>query len=200
MAEFKSPGLTWGTAIAFIAPGFISLKAVAYHVCFADKWLTAATEKDQSVGLFFFVLLGSLALGIAVSGVRALVIDNLITCAWFGRFAVRRPTIDWSKLDHKRLVVLNDLVESYYRYYQFYANSLVALVLLIIAYISSLNTLSWSWNYIVFVVIAIALGWSSRDTFRKYSEGTQAFFSRFTDPTGGHDDQRKETGSQEEED
>jgi uncharacterized membrane protein (DUF485 family) len=171
MAEFKPSEVNLGTIIAFIAPGFIAYKAICYHVAFTDRWLIAAQDKEQSVGVFLFVLLGSLVFGIVVSGIRALIVDNLLCWKRLGKLAVQRPAINWSGVDEKRLIVINDAVESFYRYYQFYSNCLVAVLLLLLAYKLSSQSQPWPFGYwIALLVIESILIWSARDSFRKYSD------------------------------
>jgi hypothetical protein len=77
-SEIKTSSLDFGTVIAFVTPGFIGLYALSYHVPTARSWLDAATNKEQSVGVFLMVLLASIAIGLVISGMPQLVIDNLL--------------------------------------------------------------------------------------------------------------------------
>src|SRR3972149_36386 len=100
---------------------------------------------DQSVGVFLFVLLASLSLGLIVSGVRALVIDRLLFSPGIlqGK-SVPEYTIDWAKVDDKKLSVLVIIRDNYYRYYQFYSNTFVAIVLWTFArFFSTAPSLPW---------------------------------------------------------
>jgi type II secretory pathway component PulF len=76
--DLKPSDLDYGIIIAFVAPGFVAFHAASYQLPTAKAWMAAASDKEQSVGVFLFVLLASLCGGLIVSGVRALVIDNLL--------------------------------------------------------------------------------------------------------------------------
>lgn len=118
-SEIKTSSLDFGTVIAFVAPGFIGLYALSYHVSTAKTWLDAASNKEQSVGVFLMVLLASIAIGLVISGVRQLVIDSLLCSSRLGRFALPKHSLDWSKITDKNLRLLNAIRDGYYWYYQF---------------------------------------------------------------------------------
>ncbi len=128
-SDLKPSNLDYGVIIAFVAPGFVAFHAASYHLPTAQAWMTAATDKEQSVGVFLFVLLASLSAGLIVSGVRALVIDKLLRFhGVLGGLAVPVYSVDWSKVDDKKLSVIVTIRDGHYRYYQFYSNTFVALV------------------------------------------------------------------------
>src|SRR5437016_9037600 len=108
-SEIKTSSLEFGTVIAFVAPGFVGFYAVSYHVPTARAWLDAASNKEQSVGVFLLVLLASIAIGLIVSGVRQLVIDRILCSRWLGNYALPKLNLDWSKIDDKNLTVLNTI-------------------------------------------------------------------------------------------
>jgi hypothetical protein len=167
-ADTPSTNFDFGVVIAFIAPGFLAFHAASYHFPTADAWMSAVSDKDQSVGLFLFVLLASLSLGLVVSGIRALMIDTLICWSFLGKFAVPRSTLDWSRIDEKNLPVLLAIRDNHYRYYQFYANTLVAMVLWMLARgSSSMPALSWP-KWTLMLVATAALFLSARDALNRY--------------------------------
>lgn len=84
-SDLSVSNLDFGVVIALVAPGFVTFQAVSYHMPTARAWMDAATNREQSVGVFLFVLLASLAIGVVVSGVRALVIDRFLTAPFQGR-------------------------------------------------------------------------------------------------------------------
>jgi hypothetical protein len=138
----KITGVTLGTVIAFVAPGFLGLIAASYHSPLAAAWLSAAVDRDQNVGVFFFVLLASLSLGIVISGIRALALDSVykrgVYVVHYARILrhfilepIEIPRIHFDQLvDTDRLNSYETIVEAYYRFYQFYANTFVALLIL----------------------------------------------------------------------
>src|SRR4051794_18362904 len=84
--------------------GFIAFDATSYHLPTAHTWMTAALGNQQTVGVFLFVSLASLSLGLIISGVRAITIDQLFCESWVTkRFATPRLNLDWSEIDEKKL-------------------------------------------------------------------------------------------------
>jgi hypothetical protein len=170
-SELKPSSLDFGVVIAFVAPGFVAFKAASYHMPTARAWMDAASNKEQSVGVFLFVLLASLSMGLVVSGVRALAIDNLLRSPRIlGRFVVPQITFDWAQVDDKKLSILLTLRDSYFRHYQFYSNTLVALVFWTFSRAFATGpSLPWQqWALIGTGIIALLL--SARDSFLRYSD------------------------------
>lgn len=181
MADTKIEGLNFGAAIAFVAPGFLAFKGLSYQSATLQSWLAAAVEKDQGVGVFLFVLLASTALGIGVSGVRALLIDSLFFSRLAFRWKLDRPKVEWDKLDDQKRQALNTLIDGFYRYYQFYSNSLIGLIVLLIGRSSVTPTPPWTiWHWVGLLAVGFSLLWSSHDSFRKYTESLNELFSGAT--------------------
>lgn len=116
---------SFGFAIAFIAPGAVVLWGISRFSADVREWFGIAAEAETSVGGFLFVLLGAVAVGVFVSGVRWAIIDKTLE-----RFAsTKMPELDRSKLKSDDVrATYETLTEMYYRYYQFYANMLIAMV------------------------------------------------------------------------
>lgn len=171
-ADLKPSNLDFGVLIAFVAPGFVALQGGSYHVPTARAWMAAAIEKEQGVGVFLFVLLASLSLGLVVSGVRALAIDNLLRFRWLlRRLVVPGLSLDWSKVDDKKLPVLLVIRDGYFRHYQFYSNTLVALLLWTLSHAFSTEP-SMSWQYRALIAAALlALLFSARESLLRYVNG-----------------------------
>lgn len=177
-SEIKTSSLEFGTVIAFVAPGFVGFYAVSYHVATARAWLDAASNKEQTVGVFLLVLLASIAIGLILSGVRQLVIDRILCSRWLGGYALPRLNLDWSQIDDKNLSVLTTIRDGYYWYYQFYSNSCIALTLLLAARAkSSAPGLHWwQWAVISFGVVALLL--SARYSLQRYGNALSQAFDR----------------------
>jgi hypothetical protein len=177
MAEdLKASNLDFGVMIAFVAPGFVTFQAISYHVSIAQAWMDAASNSDQSVGVFLFVLLSSLALGVVVSGLRALVIDKLLRARLLGSLAVPTLNLDWAKVDVAKLPILLTIRDGHYRHYQFYSNTSIALVLWAAARSFAVGPgLHW-YQYIILVATVVALLESARGSFLRYVKAiSQAF-------------------------
>jgi hypothetical protein len=172
--DLKPSSLDFGVVIAFLAPGFVAFHGASYHAPTARAWMAAAAEKEQSVGVFLFVLLASLSIGLVVSGVRALTIDKLLRLRHLPKRLVVPPlSLDWSKVDEKRLSVLLTIRDAHYRHYQFYSNTLVALLLWACARACAAGPgLLWQhWTLIAAAVVALLL--SARESLLRYVTGVQ---------------------------
>ena len=157
--QLKATGLDFGTIIAFVAPGFITLLALAYHVPTAQAWITAAGQQEPNVGGFLFALLASLALGIAVSGARSLLLDD------------RTTVIDWSALDADKLGRLVTLRDNYFRYYQFYANTFLAVILWGTGRLLAQGPRLTFVGFVVWVAVLAILFASARRQLAEYRSG-----------------------------
>jgi len=169
MAEdLKPSSLDFGVVIAFVAPGFVAFLAASYHLPTAGAWMAAASDKQQSVGVFLFVVLASLSLGLVVSGVRSLLVDRLICCRLLGGLRAPSLNLNWSRVDGKNLTLLLTIRDNHYRYYQFYSNSLVASVLWTLARtFSSAPALPWRfWTLVTGILLALLL--AARESWVRY--------------------------------
>ena len=178
MTEAKPTGVTLGTVIAFVAPGFITLRGAAYHLPIAANWIDAAVAKEQNVGIFFFALLASLSLGIVVSGIRSMLLDPLYHRGVFKLKPVSRVRLPFSELTTEhRLAAFEGIVENYYKYYQFYANTFVALLLLVIAHATADGAAKWSGVlYAVLFLSLLALFFAARSSLSQYSSAAEQLF------------------------
>lgn len=167
-SDLKPSSLDFGVIIAFVAPGFVAFWATSYHMPMATAWMTAAADKEQNVGVFLFVLLASLSLGLVISGVRALLIDNLLRWRFLGKLVVPPLNLDWSRVNEKKLALLLTIRDNHYRYYQFYSNTLTALVLWAFARAFAVAP-RLSWQYWVLIASAlVALLLSAREALHRY--------------------------------
>jgi hypothetical protein len=170
MAEDSKPAtFDVGAIMAFVAPGFLAFASLGYHSPLVKGWLSAAVDKEQSlVGASLFMFLASLAIGLVVSGVRALSIDRLLRCKWLGKYAVEQLSLDWAKLHHDDLPVLLTIRDNSYRYYQFYSNALVALVFATVArWYAQVPSLKFSVRAGIATVLLVLL-LSARDSLKSY--------------------------------
>jgi hypothetical protein len=174
--DLKPSGLDFGAIIAFVAPGFLALLGLSYHVPLVASWLNLAAAVDQGIGVFLFVLLASISLGVLVSGVRALLVDTLYLSIFPAKYRVPRPDIDWSKVDADKLAAVISLKDYHYRYYQFYSNTAVSLCLLWFSnYLA--NKAAWSRPLLIGLIATLfALLWSAWDAFSRYGRGINQVF------------------------
>ncbi len=171
--ELKASSLDFGALIAFVAPGFVALLAMAYQLPSVRTLVAEASTHEQTLGVFLFALLASLSLGLAVSGVRSLAIDFPLDWLLKKISGASDPTIDWKTFDIKSLTMLLVLRDNYYRYYQFYSNMAVAVALWAVSRtvanapdVSRLSTPQWVSVLVVVAVLLLAAGRQLRDYYR----------------------------------
>ena len=105
--------------------------AVGLHSPTVHEWFGAAESQPSGAG-FLFVVLGSLAVGLVLSGFRQIVLDGgwrLLAL----RIPVFRPAVrpklnevNLRERDVREAIAFS--ADSYYRYYQFYGNMIFALL------------------------------------------------------------------------
>lgn len=176
-SEIKSSVLDLGFVIAFVAPGFVAFPALSYHMPAAGAWMDAASKADQGVGVFLFVLLASLAMGLIVSGVRALTVDNLLFCQGLPqKLRVQKPAIKWGELNGEKLTILVTVRNAFYRHYQFYSNTLVALVFWTACRATADRPSLACWQWVAIGAGIGALLFSARDSLSRYGEAVRQLF------------------------
>jgi hypothetical protein len=186
MAAEKSSSLSLGQLLAFGVPGFVAFKAAALHSATASAWLMLALDKDQGIGVFLFVALGSLALGVIVSGIRALIIDQVLCSKLvLRRWALTRPTVNYAQLaGAERLAAYESINENYFRYYLFYANTSIAAVLLALSRVVGSHAAPVRRPDLLLIgMVLVVLLWSARDSFSRF---TRAATQLSTVQSGGN--------------
>lgn len=165
-------GRNFGVVIAFWLPGFILLWGLSYSSDEISALLgRGGNADDPTVGGFLYVTLASLALGMLISAVRWMLVDQFIY-----RFTgLKYDPVDFSKLKEKdTFAAFSGIIENHYRHYQYYSNTLVAIVAALLTYrISSNGGMPVSmWLALLLIIVALAL--ASRDSLKKYHERTAA--------------------------
>jgi len=156
-------GRGFGLCIAYVAPGFVALWGTSFIEPMVGVWLMSAGSSEPTVGSFFYMLLASVAAGLAVSAVRWVVVDSIHR--WTG---LKAPAWRLSELQ-ENLQAFETMVEHHYRHYQFYANSLVAGSFAVAARRLSGGAPPRSFGVeIAWTVLALIFFVASRDTLRHY--------------------------------
>ena len=169
-ADDRPPWIDFGQIIAFLAPGFLVLFSYASGLPADSRWISLATQKDQSVGVFFLVFLASLSIGLVVSGIRDLTVDSILR--WLHKAGGGVTRVNWSRLtkDKTRLLLLAR--DNYFRFYQFYANSAVAIAAAaIIGRVSS--STSSPWLTAAEVIAALALLGAAKRELGRYLDAVE---------------------------
>jgi hypothetical protein len=160
----------FGLIIAFLLPGFLLVWMLSLSdFGNAEVWLKSFGV--PSVSGFLYVTLASLALGLIISAVRWVVIDQILGCYYFLRHQKHLPKIDFSKLsDPNKYAVFQGANENHYRYYQYYSNTLVAIVVGFSIY--QFRSTKWApaLIWVIFGVLIVVLLLASKDCLFKYHE------------------------------
>ena len=115
---------SFGRTIAFVIPGMISLYALAFFAPELHVWF--GLTQPPTIAGFLFVVLGSIGLGVFVSGIRWLLFD------WF---LMPKVNIDnGNRINKDTEAAYQALIANHYQFYQFYMNSAVSIILLFLAW------------------------------------------------------------------
>lgn len=196
---------SFGLVIAFLCPGFIALWGASAFSPTLTEWFGVTARENISVGGFLFVLVGSLAAGVFVSGIRAVVLDglyekDLATQAWLPKRAARVLERLWFprkifrglhplNIDEERLKdeglfrAYTRVVEGFWRYFQFYGNMAVAVPIGYFSWhIANHKSMIRPGIFILFAVSEIVLLISAGDSLETYCrKATQLCGERRTD-------------------
>ena len=159
-ADIKPESIDFGVVIAFLAPGFVAFKALSSVSPMASEWLNLSAHGQQNLGVFLFVGLASLSLGLAVSGVRALLLDYV----FFRLLDARQPPVDWKKVKDAALLIT--VRDGYYRYFQFYGNVAVAVAALLLAFRGSFRWQLLCWGGVAVSMLLLSAFGSLRGYIR----------------------------------
>jgi hypothetical protein len=158
----------FGVVIAFLIPGFVLLGGLSFSFTQIDQMLSAMSRSESaSVGAFLYATLVSMALGMLISGVRWLLIDQFLLKVT----RVKIPKRDFSQLkDADTRAAFIFIVDNHYRYYQYYSNTAVALIISWIAFPVYTSQWASAWTNGILLVTIIILIAGARDCFRGYFE------------------------------
>jgi hypothetical protein len=114
---------SFGLSIAFLIPGAVGLYAASFFAPVIRDWF-AVSPDGPAVGGFLFVILGSVGMGVFISGLRWFVLDWLlgeqIGLTWFAQYPAGLDLT--RRKDEKAEAAYQDLIFRHYQFYQFYVN------------------------------------------------------------------------------
>jgi hypothetical protein len=105
----------FGLVVAYILPGLGSLFSIALFYDPASEMLGAFNRAESTVGLFFFVIVISLLLGMQLTAIRWLVFEK-----WIYRRIAFRPEEFAALRDEGVANTFRLLIDEAYRYHQFF--------------------------------------------------------------------------------
>jgi len=160
----------FGYLIAYILPGVVTLVGLSRYSEIVRSWFATAPVGTPTVGGFLFLTLASVAVGMAVSAIRWLVLDTLHHAS-----GIQPPQWDFSALQNN-YAAFDGAVENHYRYYQCYANMQVAIAAAVFMQWSEWLTLFANQRQAIFVLLLILSLFflASRDALTKYCARTSA--------------------------
>lgn len=158
---FESLNRNFGLLIAFVLPGLVFLLGVQYMEDPSQLEWAGRPGGIEQVGSLLIVLLASTAIGIILSAVRWLILDNLHHAT-----GIPAPLLDFRKLEERQASFML-IVENNYRYYLFYGNTLMAMVLFGCTYVSNGEPVSAS-GVMRWIALSAVLYFASRDSLSRY--------------------------------
>ena len=146
--------LNFSLVIAYLLPGFVSLYSLTYLSTRVKILFDAIGNKDSNLGSSFIIIISSLACGVIISAIRALILDQLQE-----KTGIQKPPFDYSKLKNEGTrKAFNDCIPNTWRYTQSYGNMFIALSMLLILKIF-FTKLDWEnqWHIVSILAITVAI-------------------------------------------
>lgn len=121
--------MSFGHFIAFVLPGIVAARALAYLVPSLQRAFTALEgASSEAAGPIFLVTIAALTIGLTLNTVRRAVVDNVLNT-----IGPKRERLDYSLLTAEKHERFKDAIEGVYRPYEFTANMALALLSLCVA-------------------------------------------------------------------
>jgi hypothetical protein len=172
----------FGLTIAFLAPGMVGLFSLKYWLASANRIFDTVLAGKANAGLFLFLLVGALALGVVVSAIRWAVYEVAAERHpklrnWFGEAPAAQDRVGrWTP---ERLAAFRAAVDETYRYHQAYGGLTITLPSLFVGWLHThreapgAQTTLW----IVFVALEVLLIAGSFNAKSRYYRNAKAIFS-----------------------
>ncbi|HAI14174.1 MAG TPA: hypothetical protein DCM28_20885 [Phycisphaerales bacterium] len=157
----------FGIIIAYIVPGFIVLLALG-QIHPDIGYMMQPDGKTEIAGLlyFFYGLIAMIGLGVMISGLRWMTIDQINALT-----GIKRPAVNHAALIGRE-EHLDTIKDGFYRYYQFYSNCIVSLIIGdAVLRCFAINTDMTITTELVLLGICVVLWICQRDTLKKYHHG-----------------------------
>jgi hypothetical protein len=172
---------SFGLVIAYLLPGVVALFSLSFWYSSArDAFHTFLTSKSN-LGLFLFLLLGALTLGLVISTVRWLVYERLLS-----PLCGRRPTDDeWRRMsEENRFVAFRAAVDETLRYHQCFGGLTIAAPALFFGWLNSLDAHGAQRAVLIVAFGALEgiLAVSSVAAFRRYLKFVRAILGSTSSP------------------
>lgn len=173
----------FGLSIAYLSPGFVGLFSLKYFFPSTNRVFETFLTSRANFGLFLFVVLGALVVGLVVAAVRWVMFEEGLERvprveSWVGHPASEEQRK--GRMDAERLTALRAAVDETYRYHQFYGGLAITLPALFVGWIDSrtdLHVLATIFLWTGFGVLEIILAVGALDARRRYYRDSRIIFS-----------------------
>lgn len=186
----------FGYVIAYLLPGLAALVAVAFFLDPVANLLRSFATAQSSVGLFLFVLLLSLVIGMQLTALRWWVFENWLCKSW-----ALTPE-ELSVLRTSEMVAsFRLLIDEAYRYHQFFGSQVFVLPALFTGFVYRFHT-SLSWQLVsligaLFLILEIVTFKAAAEGWRRYVDRSRAFLKGGNDGNGFQEEKISEEVSKE---
>jgi len=161
----------FGPLIAYLVPGATVLMGASPFSPTLQQWFATAPSATPTIGGFLYISVVSLAVGMALSAFRWLLVDTL-----HGLTGLRPPVLDFATLE-RNVEAYSLLIEIHYRHYQFYANMLISTSVAYGCYRVRLGGHAFEWVDLGVAVLEGVFFVTSRDNLRKYYSRSRQLLS-----------------------
>ena len=159
----------FGLIIAFLVPGMVGLFALSYFEPSLREWFGFAAASETTVGGFLFVLLGSIGMGVFVSGLRWCLCDRC-----FKMFPAAPNFQHERRHEEQKDRAYQDARAQHYMFFLFYANTLTILPFLFASwFVQTQPRPQWidvGIRFALLVVTCFVLYLSACDALQKFDQ------------------------------
>jgi len=175
--------LSFSLLVAYVVPGLIGTWAVGLHFePVGDLLGMGATP--MATATVVPLLIATLGVGVVVNAAAWALVRPVIELT-----GMRRPSLDYARLEPERLEVFKTFIDAQFRYYQAYANLLVALLAAVVAHCAAARPVGPGGRAVLVVVCSI-LFFAARDSLKRSYVTTAQLLDNGTrkanDMTNGH--------------
>jgi hypothetical protein len=166
----------FGYIVAYLLPGLAALVAVAFFLDPVANLLRSFATAQSSVGLFLFVLLLSLLMGMQLTAFRWLVFERLV----YKSFALTAQEL--SVLRSAELAAsFRLLIDEAYRYHQFFGAQVFVIPALFVGLMYRSNISWYSGSALgigsLFLILEVVMWTTAAEGWRRYISRSHAFLN-----------------------
>ena len=157
--------LGFGKILALLLPGFVGFWALAYRSWVVARWFQVSRGEITALDNIFFVLLGSLALGVILNAFRWLIFDRFLNARVF-----RVPAADAGRSRLAEDEQMGHLLDDHYSFYQLYSAMAVAIAFADVMWLTSrgaIEPLDLLFGLVVLVAV-IVLSLAAVDALKRH--------------------------------